>query len=76
MRVFMTGGTGFVGTTLGRQLVSQGHQVSILTRNSARHRKPPGGVTFILGNPTEAGPWQAHVAEHDVRGVVRYHRHV
>ena len=66
MRVFMTGGTGFIGTTLGRQLVVQGHEVSILTRNSARDRKPPGGATFIHGNPTKAGPWQDQAAEHDV----------
>ena len=66
MRIFMTGGTGFVGTTLGRQLVAQGHEVSILTRNSSRDGNSSGGVFFIHGNPTKAGPWQARAAEHDV----------
>ena len=66
MRVFMTGGTGFVGTTLGRQLVAQGHEVSILTRNSSSDHNPPGGAIFIHGNPTEAGSWQTQAAEHDV----------
>jgi hypothetical protein len=66
MRVFMTGGTGFVGMTLCRQLVAQGHEVSILTRNSSSDRNSPGGAIFIHGNPTEAGPWQARAAEHDV----------
>jgi len=66
MRVFMTGGTGFVGTTLGRQLVAQGHEVSILTRNSSSDRNSPSGAIFIQGDPTKVGPWQDQAAEHDV----------
>jgi uncharacterized protein (TIGR01777 family) len=66
MRVFMTGGTGFVGTALGRQLVAQGHEVSILTRNSSSDRIAGGGAIFIYGNPTKEGPWQDQAAEHDV----------
>ena len=66
MRVFMTGGTGFVGTALSRQLVAQGHEVSILTRNSSSDRVAGGGVIFIHGNPTKVGPWQDQAAEHDV----------
>ena len=34
MKVFMTGGTGFVGSYLSRELVSQGHEVTILTRRA------------------------------------------
>ena len=30
MKVFMTGGTGFVGTYLSRELINQGHEVTIL----------------------------------------------
>jgi len=66
MRVFMTGGTGFVGTALVRQLVAQGHEVSILTRNISSDRIPPSGVFFIHGNPTKMGPWQDRAAENDV----------
>ena len=66
MRVFMTGGTGLVGTALSRQLVAQGHEVSILTRNSSSDHNPPDGPIFIHGNPTKEGPWQDQAAEHDV----------
>ncbi len=32
MKVFMTGGTGFVGTYLSRELAQAGHTITILTR--------------------------------------------
>ena len=62
MRVFITGGSGFVGKVLSRQLVAQGYEVSILTRNSSSDRNPPGDAIFIHGNPTEKGPWQDRAA--------------
>jgi uncharacterized protein (TIGR01777 family) len=66
MRVFMTGGTGFVGTALSRELVNQGHEVSILTRGVSDDQRLPKGVTHIQGDPTEEGPWQGQAAENDV----------
>jgi anaerobic magnesium-protoporphyrin IX monomethyl ester cyclase len=33
-RILVTGGTGFIGSELVRQLITSGHQVSVLTRNS------------------------------------------
>lgn len=66
MRVFMTGGTGFVGKALSRALVDQGHRVSILTRSISSDSKPPEGITLIRGDPTKEGPWQARAAEHEV----------
>jgi uncharacterized protein (TIGR01777 family) len=66
MNIFMTGGTGFVGTTLTRSLIVKGHKVTLLTRNLRRDPSVPTGVTFLEGNPTEQGRWQEKVAEHDV----------
>lgn len=66
MRIFMTGGTGFVGKALSRELVNQSHGVSILTRGISKDPKQPEGITFIQGNPTEEGPWQAEAVEHEV----------
>ena len=36
MKVFMTGGTGFVGTTLARELTAKGHAVTVLMRKSLK----------------------------------------
>lgn len=66
MRIFMTGGKGFVGTILTRALTSKGHQVTILTRSVRGTAPPPEGVSLIQGDPAQKGPWQAQVAGHDV----------
>jgi uncharacterized protein (TIGR01777 family) len=65
MKVFMTGGTGFVGTFLSRELVRDGHAVTILTRRAHPPAPAPPGVAFLTGDPTQAGPWMAAVPEHD-----------
>lgn len=38
-RIFITGGAGFIGSTLAKQLVAQGHQVSILDNLSFGRRE-------------------------------------
>lgn len=66
MRVFITGGTGFVGTHLTHRLVQQGHEVTVLTRAIRRQAAVSSGVSFLEGDPTREGDWQQRVAEHDV----------
>ena len=65
MKVFMTGGTGFVGTYLSRELASQGHEVTILTRRAQPPAPAAPGISFITGDPTQEGPWMGAVPEHD-----------
>ncbi len=65
MKVFMTGGTGFVGTYLSRELASQGHEVTILTRRDKPPAPAAAGISFITGDPTQEGPWMGAAPEHD-----------
>lgn len=66
MKIFMTGGTGFVGTTMTRKLVLQGHKVTVLTRSvKNKDFQLPRGVYYIEGDPTRSGAWQRSVADHD-----------
>ena len=66
MRIFITGGTGFVGSYLTQKLISLGHEVMVLTRSAKRGPALlPGGV-LLEGNPSEAGPWQENLARHEV----------
>jgi hypothetical protein len=63
MKIFMTGGTGFVGAFLSRELTREGHAVTILSR---RAQPPaPAGISWLTGDPTRTGPWMAAVPEHD-----------
>jgi uncharacterized protein (TIGR01777 family) len=65
VRIFMTGGTGFVGTYLSRALAQEGHTITILTRRAQPPAPAPAGISFITGDPTQAGPWMAALPEHD-----------
>ena len=66
MKVFITGGTGFVGTTLTLKLAEEGHEVTVLTRSVKGHTAAPQGVLYVEGDPTQKGPWQERVADQDV----------
>ncbi|MBM4284136.1 MAG: TIGR01777 family protein [Deltaproteobacteria bacterium] len=65
MKVFVTGGTGFVGTFLCRELALQGHDVTILTRKQTPPTPIHTRIGFVTGDPTVQGPWMAAVGEHD-----------
>ena len=62
MKIFLTGGTGFVGKTLAPALVRSGHEVSILTRAA---KEGSSGISWIEGDPTQKGKWQDAVKEHE-----------
>ena len=66
MKIFITGGTGFVGTILTQELVMQGHEVTVLTRSiNNKDQVLPKGASFLEGDPTRAGSWQENVAGHE-----------
>jgi len=66
MKIFMTGGTGFVGTTLTKALTQKGHRVTILSRSVSRDNPLPRGAAYLEGNPTQEGVWQKEVLDHEV----------
>jgi len=65
MRIFMTGGTGFVGTTLARELTAKGHSVTVLMRKVESGVSLPPGAISLEGDPTIRGAWQERVPEHE-----------
>jgi dihydroflavonol-4-reductase len=50
MDYFVTGGTGFIGTRLVSQLVDDGHQVTVLTRDRSNADHLPPTVSVVEGN--------------------------
>ncbi len=66
MRVFVTGGTGLVGTRLVKKLLGRGDTVVLLTRQPADQvRARFTGAEVVHGDPTTPGPWQGAAADCD-----------
>ena len=67
MKIFITGGLGFVGRHLSTALLDDGHQVTGVGRSSN-----PGAMiehpsfTYLAADTTQPGKWQAGVADHDI----------
>ncbi len=65
MKIFMTGGTGFVGSTLTARLTREGHDVTILIRSDQEATAGPQTASFLHGDPTVPGPWQQSLRDYD-----------
>jgi hypothetical protein len=68
MRVFITGGTGLVGSRLVPRLRQRGDTVVLLSRRPAAARDKFRDCEVVEGDPMKAGPWMDRLAECD--GVV------
>ncbi|MFJ5669988.1 NAD-dependent epimerase/dehydratase family protein [Micromonospora chalcea] len=58
MHVLVTGGLGFLGRAVGRELLATGHRVTVMTRGRG-DRNPPPGVELVTGDIRD----RARVAE-------------
>jgi uncharacterized protein (TIGR01777 family) len=57
-RVLITGGSGFVGRKLAKELLARGDQVTVLTRDARRAKgELPAAVRCASWNPEKAGAW-------------------
>ena len=65
MRVLVTGGTGFLGTYLTARLIQDGNEVTVLTRSAKGSKTPSPGISYLQGDPTQKGPWQESIRNHD-----------
>lgn len=66
MRVFISGGTGLIGSRLVRRLRGRQDQVVLLTRRPVVAREKFGGdCTIVEGDPMQAGAWMDAVADCD-----------
>ncbi len=66
MKIFITGGAGFVGSALTTRFLELGHEVSI-TGTSTQCRLPAHPqLTYISADTTQPGPWQEQAADHHI----------
>jgi UDP-glucose 4-epimerase len=67
MRVFVTGGAGFLGSHVSSVLLQAGHAVTILDNLSTGHRElVPEGATFVEGDLNDEAHLGDWLADHDV----------
>lgn len=66
MNIFITGGTGFIGSALAESLVGRDHNVKILTRKIPKNGQPSYSLSFVEGNSTSEGEWMKQLADSDV----------
>jgi uncharacterized protein YbjT (DUF2867 family) len=55
--VFITGGTGYIGSRLIPRLLARGHRVRALVRPGSEHKLPPG-CDVVPGNALDANSYQ------------------
>ncbi len=62
MKIFITGGTGFIGRSLIKSLLDDGHMVTVLSRSAQKAESILGSkVTIIEGDPRVAGSWMDEI---------------
>lgn len=65
MRIFLTGGTGLIGSRLVPRLLERHDQVVLLTRRPSEVQDRFRGCTIVEGNPMQSGLWMDTAAESD-----------
>jgi hypothetical protein len=65
MRVFIVGGTGFVGVNLANRLRARGDEVTAMGHLPGRPRGLDPAVAVVVGDATVGGAWQERVAGHE-----------
>jgi len=64
MNIFITGGSGFIGSSLIDALLKRGHCLTILTRFPKKCDRliNVSGVSLLEGDPSKKGDWQNYVS--------------
>ncbi|MFC1515156.1 TIGR01777 family oxidoreductase [Thermodesulfobacteriota bacterium] len=65
MKIFVTGGVGFVGGYLSRFLLEQGHAVTAVGTRPSQNLIDHENFRYISADTTEAGGWQEALADVD-----------
>lgn len=59
MRIFITGGTGFIGEPTVKELRKRGHSLLALSRGQRKER----GIQFVKGSLADIPKWEKHLAK-------------
>src|ERR1041385_6364878 len=59
-RVFVSGGTGYMGRAVGPALIARGHAVTMLARSGSERKAPPG-ARVVTGNALDVATFTEQV---------------
>ncbi len=66
MKIFVTAGTGFVGSAIARELIARGHQVTALVRSPEKARNlAESGVTLVVGDMLDPETYAPEIRKND-----------
>jgi uncharacterized protein (TIGR01777 family) len=65
MRVFITGGLGFVGTQVSERLLQKGHEVTVVDHSPEPMPYTPETIKYVSADTTASGAWQKEIVNHD-----------
>ncbi len=65
MHIFISGGSGFIGSGLSAHLIERGHQVTAAARSAAGPLPESDAYRYLRADLTREGPWQEAVAGAD-----------
>ena len=65
MKVFITGGLGFVGTQLSMRLLKRGHEVTVVDYSPQPKPFTPRQVKYVSADTTIPGAWQEDIIKKD-----------
>jgi uncharacterized protein (TIGR01777 family) len=63
MNVFITGGSGFIGSNLADYLIGKGHQVTAVGRSAGQNRRAHKNYHYLSADTTQTGEWQNALAD-------------
>jgi len=66
MKVFISGGSGFVGTHLSKNFLDQGYEVIGVGGSKENGYINHKNYTYVSADTTQAGEWQDHIKDADV----------
>jgi uncharacterized protein (TIGR01777 family) len=66
MKIFLIGGTGFIGRLMVASFIEKGYEVTLLVSSNKKEEVFNQNLEVITGDPTLPGEWQKNMGTHDI----------
>ena len=66
MKIFLIGGTGFIGRILVPSFIQKGHEITLFVSSNKKNEVFNKTLEVISGDPSVPGTWQKNMGTHDI----------